>query len=336
MKKLFRYKFIFAAALMGIFASCNDDEDVTKNTRLVKPVVTLDQTNFTVTEGESITITMTSDKPLNDEMNFKLELIGGDGTFREFTTSGSETDISVGAGIIGYIVTMPAYATTHTFTITPSVDLDAETTETFQIAFTSAVNAKGAVAPGSDMITLTVANAVSNDFVIRMEWQNYTADAFGTLHADTYTGADGDEHEFCPFDFDLELYDADFNLVDASYTGCPEEITIPADAPDGDYVVVPSFWTNAGSEPEGGQLVYPVMVTLSKPGIFKHTVDMTGQFTYVAGGAEEGNPNAYVPIAIVTKAGTMYTVTDYTTGEVLAQGRMATLMNMLRSKRSRS
>lgn len=338
MKKILRYKFVFVAALMGVFASCNDDEDVTNDTRSVKPVVTLDQTNFTVTEGEAITITMTADKPLNDAMDFKLELVGGDGTFREFTTSGSETDINVGAGIIGHTVSMPAYATTHTFTITPLVDFDVEATETFQIAFTSAVNMKGAVAPGSEMITLTVANAVSDDFVVRMEWQTEHADAFGTLHADTYTGVDGVEHETCAFDFDLELYDADFNLLDASYSDCPEQITIPASAPDGDYIIVPSFWTNAsaaGSVPASGEIVYPVTITMAKPGVFVHTVDMTGQFLYSDGGSVQGNPDAYIPVAMVNKTGTTYTVTDYNTGAVLAQGRMASLMTMLRNKRSK-
>ncbi len=342
MKKLLGYKFFVAALLAAGFASCdnyNEDEDDTFNTRADKPVVTVSATDFTVTEGEDVTITLTADKALTVPMEFKLELLpSSTGGFRDFVASGEETSITTGAGIIGYLVTMPAYTTSYTFTISPELDLEAEGTEVFNFRLYSASNSTGLIAEGNENITVTVNNGTSNDFIASVRWGGDYADDFGTLHAGTYLGVDGNEHEYCDFDFDMEVYDASFNIFEVDYDNCPATVVIPADAPDGDYIIVPSFWdraTAAGSVPQSGNIIYPVFVDMGKPGVFSHTVDLTGTFTYVAGGANNGNPDAYVPVAIVTKVGTTYTLKDYNDPSIiLGQGRAA-FMNMLLNKKAK-
>ncbi len=344
MKKCFLNKCVLAFLAAGLlFTSCdnyNEDDDVTLNTRADKPIVTVSENNFTVAEGEDVTITLTADKALSVPMEFKLELLpGSTADFREFQSSGSETTITTGAGIIGYLITMPAYTTSYTFTISPDIDLDAEGSEVLNFRLYGASNSTGIIAEGDENITVNVGNTVSNDFWAVVRWGDEYADDFGTLHGGTYTGVDGEQHELCDFDFDLEVYDSSFNIFDTDYNNCPAKVIIPADAPDGDYIIVPSFWDraiSAGAVPQSGNIVYPVFVDMGKPGAFSHTVDLTGSFTYVAGGANNGNPDAYIPVAIVTKVGTTYTLKDYNDPTIiLGQGRAA-FMNMLLNKKAKS
>ena len=64
---------------------------------------------------------------------------------------------------------------------------------------------------------------------------------------------------------------------------------------------------------------------------------MTGLFKYSVGGANDtpSNPDAYIPVAVVTKTGTSYVLTDYNTSEVLAQGRMQAFINAIKNKKSK-
>lgn len=337
MKKIFRYKFLLAAVLMGTFASCTDDDDITLDTRSDKPLVSLDQTSASVTEGESVTFTMTSDRPLSEPMNFKVELVGGEGSFREFTVDGGgETTISDGAGIIGYLVTMPAYATTHTFTITPDVDLDVEGTETFEIAFTSAGNGRGLVADGSDMITLTVADYVSNDVGLRLTWAQVYADAFGTLYDGEYTAATGvNPGHYSDFDFDIYVIDtATFDEVSgyAGATGAsPEMVTLSEDLPDGEYWLIVDLYS-AGPAP-AQVFEHDISLQVSKFGNWSVTIPLTYLSNH-ATSAPNGLNGGEVIAAVLTKTGTTY-VLSTEEGEVLAQGRMAQIAGKLKNNNVR-
>ena len=59
-------KYILAFSVFGLLLSCSDDEDATKD-RIVKSVVTADLTTFNLTEGETATVTLTTDIPLKDK-----------------------------------------------------------------------------------------------------------------------------------------------------------------------------------------------------------------------------------------------------------------------------
>ncbi|NUY81850.1 hypothetical protein HUK80_13160 [Flavobacterium sp. MAH-1] len=336
MKKIFRYKFLFVAALAASFASCSDDDDATLSTRLEKPVVTATVSSTTVNEGDVITVTLTSDKAINNSMEFKLDVLNtSTGGFRDLATEdGTETEVGTGFGQLGFYFTMPAYTTTYSFTFVAPVDLEAEGAETFNFRLYPDGNSNGNIAETSEFFTVTVNNTVIDDFWARLDWSQTSADTYGTLHGGTYdVTASEQDGEFCEFDFDMEIYDAGLNLVASSYTECPELAVLPADAPDGDYIIAPSFYTNEGpGAPEGGEILFKAFVDMGRPGAFKATINMDGEWTYTAGGLADGNDAAIIPVAIVTKAGTTYTATTMD-GELLGTGRMANLVQQLAAKR---
>ena len=58
MRKI-NFKYIVAVAALGFFASCEPDNDTT-NARGVKPVVTAAVTSFTIAEGQTATVNLTT------------------------------------------------------------------------------------------------------------------------------------------------------------------------------------------------------------------------------------------------------------------------------------
>ena len=325
MRKNIINKAFFASIMVSLlFTSCNEIDNDTTGARSVKPVVTASQTNFTIEEGETATITLTADTPLNLDMTFKLELVGGTGSFRDYTCSGSETASSDGFGPIGHIVTVPAYASSGTFDITAIFDLLPEGTETFQLRLYSDSYSRGLVAPGSDMINITVANKTSDDFVAIFDWTSNYYDSFGSLVEGEYLGADGNTHSFCDLDFDLEIYDEFFTApVADSYSSCPESITLDATTPDGTYQIVPSLWTTTGNAVPDEDFFFKTKVTMAKPGVWVSEVNIDNNWLFSEGGAQQSNPNAYYPIATLVKTGSTYVLTDFNTGDVLGTGKVA-------------
>ena len=335
MKKHFINKAFFASIMVSLFfTSCNEIENDTTDARSVKPVVTANQTNFTIEEGETATVTLTTATPLNLDMTFKLELVGGTGSFGDYMCSGTETTDGDGFGAIGHIVTVPAYATTGTFDITPIFDLLPEGTETLQFRLYSDSYSRGAIASGSDMINVSVTNKTSSDFVTVVDWTQTFTDSFGSVNEGSYLDADGDAHAYCDLDFDLEIYDEfETSVVADSYSSCPESITLDATTPDGTYVIVPSLWTTTGNIVPASDFFFKVKVTMSKPGVFIKEINVDNNWKFSEGGAQQGNPSAYYPIARLIKTGTNYVVKDYTTGDVLASGKFANFK--LKSKKNK-
>jgi hypothetical protein len=337
MKNIFNYKFVAVVFSLGLLSSCNDED--TSYTKSVKSVVTTQQTSLTIAEGASAPVTLTLDKPYKEKCQLKIEIVGGTGSNDDFDTDGDQTITDDGWGLLGYKLEIPAYATSYTFNINAILDLLPEGTETLKLKLSSAGNGNALVDASSEFINVTITPTVSSDFYANFDWSGSYKDAHGTPVAGDYKGVDDKQHEYCDFDFDLEIYDAGFNLVDASYSSCPEELTLDgATTPDGDYIIVPSFWTRvvaATAVPKSGEIIYPAVLTMSKPGAFVHTVDMTGTFKYSVGGAVQNNPDAYVPVAVVTKTGNTYVLTDFNTAEVLAQGRMQAFINAIKSKKSK-
>ncbi|RZJ73560.1 hypothetical protein [Flavobacterium sp.] len=336
MRKIFGYKFLFAAALVASLASCSDDDDKTLSTRVEKPVITTGLSATTVSEGDTITVTLTSDKAISDPMEFKFEVLAGStGGFRDLSSAeGIEIEVGAGFGALGYQIVMPAYTTSYTFTIVPIVDLEAEGAETFNIRFYGDGNAKGKVAEGSEFFTLTVNNTVTDDFIANFDWSQTNADYYGTLVAGEYAGDDDATHAYCDFDFDLELYTwpgLDYQAV--SYTDCPESLTLLGTDPDGEYLLVPSFYTADGpTPPKSGEINFKAFVEMGRPGAFKTVYNLDNVWSYTVGGIEEGNPDGAIPIVLIEKVGTTYTVRDFNTNEVLGSGRGASLKQQIIAK----
>lgn len=348
MRKLFNYKFVFAAAIVGSLVSCNDDDNETASARTFKPTVTVEETNFTVLEGDMVQLVLNTATPLNQRMEFKLELAGGTANFRDYTVDGDadsttdeETNIDDGWGVIGHKVIFPAYATSHTVDITTIYDLLPEDVETIQLKLIPMGNSNGLVDAASELITITVNPKTSNDFVVVADWKETKANAHGNLESAVYTDTTGgDEHDYCMFDFDLEIYDVDFNVYADDYSGCPATITLPESAPDGVYFIVPSFWSAATGPNDVPKLAededirFKMKVTMAKPGIWIHEVNYDEIWTYKTGGLNEGLPAniGYQIAGVLIKTGTTYELQDID-GNILAQGRMADFK--LKSRKNR-
>lgn len=328
MKKISNYKsFLVILALSLASVSCEPDNESGDN-KNIKPIVTADQTNFALVEGETATITLTSNTAINLSQTFKLEIVGGDATFRDYTSSGSETSEGEGFGPIGHIVTIPAYATTATFDLTPVLDLLTEGTETLKLRMYSDSYARGLVDSGSEFITISIADVVSNDIGVELDWSQGFADSFGTLQTATYLGADGKQYDYSDYDFDLYIFDAAFNEV-SGFAGAtaavPETATLlGADLADGVYEIYADKYTNAiATHAPAGLLQIPVTLNISKFGTWSKTIEVD----YFTSATPVSTPNGLAGgeflVATFTKAGSIYTLNDPTTNEVLAQGRLA-------------
>lgn len=330
-------KFLFAFLGLALLSSCSEDEDATDQ-RIVKSVVTVDQTTFSITEGETATVTMTTNTPLNVRSDFKLELVGGTGSFIDYTVEGDnnadtddETSIDDGYGIIGHKVTLPAYATTSTFDITPFLDFFPEGTETLIFRLYPMGNSTTLVDAASETITVTVANGTSNDVVTVVDWSQNYRDSFGTLTSPTYLASNESSYEYCDYDFDLEIYDGAFNYFDTSYDFCPETLTILSTDPDDTYYIAPSFWTNVvatGHYPVE-EIAFKVKVTIAKPGVWVYETNYNDQWNSTDGGSAQGNPDGFVVTAALIKTGSTYVLEDFNTGDVLASGKQANIKSRL-------
>lgn len=304
--------------------SC-DPDNPSEDAREIKPVVSANQTSFNVAEGEAASVTLTTTTPYRTTMEFKIELVGGTAGADDYTISPTlvgPTTLADGIGPDGaFLLEFPANTSTFTFDITPILDLLPEGTENLQFALTSSGNGRGLVAPGSEFINVSITNTISDDFYASISWDG------------TYLGVDGDEHDYCDFDFDLELYDDSFNLVESSYSSCPEELTLDQSNQDGQYSIVASFFSNAGVVPASGEINFPLMLTVSRPGAFVSVVDLSTIFKYTDGGVDEGNPDGYYIAATVDKVGSTYTVRDANDPTiVIGQGRIADLGKFLKGK----
>lgn len=329
------YKFMFATALVTSLVACSEDEDVTKE-RVVKPVVTASQTSFSVTEGETVTINLTTDTRYFRSMDYKLELVGGTGSFRDYTSTGTETVIDDGWGIIGHKISFPAYAETASFDVTPIFDLLPEGAETLVFRLYPMGNSNGLIDSASETITINVANATSDDVITTVDWSQNKYDTFGTLVEGSYLDAEDESHAFCDYDFDLEIFDLNsgFDYFATSYSLCPETATISGTEADNTFLIVPSFWTSAGPTAPAEDFTFKVKVTVAKPGVWVSEVDYNNTWNTAVGGSVQGNPDAYVPVGLLTKTGTTYTYEDLD-GNVLASGRGASLLNSFPRKTSK-
>lgn len=327
--KFYKIKTLFFLSLVFATLFSCDEDDRLEDVRNKKPLVTVNKTIVTATEGEEITFTLTVDNALSNDMDFKLELIGGTGSFRDYVTSGIETTIDEGGyglGYIGHKLVFPAFQKTATFTITPVIDLDVEGSETFQIRLASSGNGLGLVADNSSVINLTVNDLVSDDLGITLDWTQTYADQFGTLQLGTYTGADGKQHDYADYDFDFYVFDSVFNEVSgsAAATGSAPEsaIIMGSSLPDGDYSIYADKFDNAPSNPSE-VLLLPMTLTVSKLGTWSKVIPVTHYSSNSTVSAPNGLDGGEFLVANFSKAGSIYTLKDPDTDAVLAQGRLA-------------
>lgn len=317
MKKMNINKLVILASLLSVFVSCGNDDDLDDVRTGGKSVVTIDQTSVSVTEGDDITFTLTIDKPSNRDIDYKIELVGGTGSFRDYTSSGEETTIGEGGygqGTIGHKLVFPAYATTATFTITPTKDLLVEDNETLEIWLRSSGNGLGLVDEASSKITINVADYVSNDIGLRLDWAQSTTDIHGTIQGGTYaTSAGVDAGLFTDYDFDFYVFDSGFVDVtsSAAATGASPELAeiLNADIPDGIYSVYVDLY-DSGPTPLS-PFQHDLKLTISKYGVWTTTVQIPTSSNDVFSDF----------VVDIEKTGSTYTVKDYYTTDLIISGK---------------
>lgn len=316
-------KGVISALFVAFLASCEPDNDTTGKA-YSKPTVSLDQTQFEFTEGESATITITVDQATNRNMNFKLELVGGTGSFRDYETSGNETIIDDGYGVIGHSITVPAYATSYTFDLSSVLDLDTEGTETFEFRFYSAGNGVGAVAEGSEYLNMVVHDVTGDDFAVQLNWAREAPDHFGTIVFPEYLGTDSNTHPYSDWDFDIYVFDSGFNEVSGyqAATGNYPERAIMSGLADGDYYIFADLYSG-GTDPVEPFAFTNMYMSFSKLGTWSYNVPIDYYTTATPESAPNGFNGGEYLVAIVTKTGSNYELKDPNTSDVLISGRMS-------------
>jgi hypothetical protein len=313
MKKIINKSvFLIALTLTSlVYFSCNDDTEFGKTE---KPVLSAVSKSYTVVEGQPFELDFTLSKAINDPIEYKLVIVPNgtaedqlDYYIQDGCLSNNPDCVAIeeNGGVVGYVFEVPAYTTNYTLTIETIADFLPEGTENFKVYILSRRNLKGLVAEGTE-IDLTINNFTSTGLLTRLDWSG------------TYLGVDGQQHDFCDIDLDLELYDGGGNIVESSYSSCPEEFTTST-LNNGNYDIYASFWTLGAATPAPNQDI-PFTVTVAKQGIWTRDLTFSGVLNTDMVSGEDGNSNAYIYVGSINRSGNTYTLTDEN-GVQLEQGK---------------
>jgi len=318
-------KILIAATLaFTAFISCSDD-DLTGLAPNAKTTASTTVSSLTVIEGDTGVIPFTIANPSNKAAQFKIQVVSGTATEDiDYTAGDQDMDADTGLQGEGFEITVPAYATSFDIPVNAIWDIDAEGSETVKLKISASGVRTVLIENESVEVDVTITNIETTDFLWRMEWDQ------------TFIGTDGEEHTFCDsfnVDLDLEIYDAGFGGPShTSYGNCPEEILLSVgDLPDGDYWLVPSFWDLTSTVPAG--LEIPVTFTFAKPGVWVEQVT-TDIWNTTDGGAQSGNPDAYLVKFQLNINGSIYTLTDADTGDVIVSGKTAQFVPGARARKN--
>lgn len=324
-------KFLLALACFGFLASCSEDDDATRE-RSVKPVVTASQTSFSVVEGETVSLELTTDTPFSKTMEFKLELVGGTGSFRDYAVENAdETVVDDGMGMIGHKYVFPAFASTASIDITPLVDYYAESSETLVLKLTPMGNSNGLVAEGSDMITITVGNTVLDEVQSDLTWAS-TTNAHGNIVDIEYLGDDDASHSLADVDFDILIF-GPANIFTGATGDHPEYATIAGSRPDGYYDFYIDLYDSTSATAPASLLAYSPVLTVSKPGVWVHSFDLSDIWNSEDPGSASGVVSD-VYVGYVEKAGTTFTLFNEMNDQLATgkAGRKVMPKNAIRTK----
>ncbi|WP_242155267.1 hypothetical protein [Aestuariivivens sediminis] len=289
-----QFKYILGVLALVSIIGCDNYDVEPVIDESAKPTVTATAMDSSISEAGSpiTTVTINMDKPIKTTTTFTAIKVGGDAT---------EDDFEVENAVI------PAYQTSTTMEITIKDDFIAEGTESIQLQITPSDVPDLYEVLGTPTVTFSIENSIS--FSAELDWDG------------SYMDASGGDHSFCDYDLDLELYSADFNdLYYASYSHCPEDYVVgQGELEDGDYWIVPSFWTNNGpTEPASPENI-PAMLHFGVLGSNTEsvTIDLSTVWDTQTGGYLQGNPDAYLVKYVLTVSGNSYTVTDADSGSVV-------------------
>lgn len=329
---------MLSALVLASFTSCEDDD--VDYTFTPKALVTIDNVSASdITEGESVMVTLTVDTPFKETLDFKLEMISGGDNADYNTGDPSEPNAATtpddGFGNQGYLIQIPAYASSYTFQINSILDLDVEGTEKYTFKLVNTRNGQGLIS-GSNQIKFDVDNYSDDNMGLRLSWSKDESYQYLKLnHEDEDSNGDpvsfpsddetlSDSADLCGV-VDFDVYVAGGGV--SAFTGaCPEYIITGGSNPtgvlaDGSYDVIVDFWAfDLGFDDDEsliGSFAIPFTIEIAKTGKFKTTLSYPSlYFSYSDPSDTTGNGEKVV--ATVDVVGGKYTVKD-NEGNVVAQ-----------------
>lgn len=284
MKKL--NKFLIASFAIGMITSCVNDDTVF--TQSNKSAVTIEgQSARTVLEGETITVDLAVANPYKEPIDLKLQLISG-GQDADYAVVDSEgevvgaTSVEDGLGDFGYEIQIPAYATSHSFTIRATRDVLAESTENLVFQLRNSRNGNGLVT-GDNKINLEVENFVSDELGLILDWDT---DVFYRVLRRKVLETDADDEVLEKEDHLCDLVDLDVFVsggAASAFTGaCPEVVdtlnNTTSVLADGAYGVFVDAWTITPdldadeNDVLASSFTIPFTLTISHIGTFNTTL----------------------------------------------------------------
>lgn len=325
MKKISNYKYYILSLLVLsiVCTGCNEEENLGKKE---KPELTANgDTSITVSEGTDAVLRFKLSKAINKPVQYRLVMLEESSATDQddYVIPGCRSNdpdcvaIEENGGPVGYIFEIPAYTTEYSVNVATLFDDFGEADEHLKLKVISNRTLLGTV---NDLFfDITIQNSVSDDLSIRLNWNG------------TFTSGEN-QIDNCDLDLDLELYDASLNIIDDSYSNCPESIVInTATTPNGTYYLAASLWDTFGY---AENINIPAKITFLKQGTaFNNTLDISSYFPMQAGGLANGNSDAVVVYTIV-KNGTTYTITDVNNTAVF-QGKYNNLIKKIISKKKK-
>ncbi len=304
-----------------VFIACNDDvEDLGKKE---KPVLTANgPTEITVSEGNDAVLKFKLNKAINEPIQYRLVILndGSSATDQDdYVIPGCRSNdpgcvaIEENGGPVGYIFEIPEYTTEYEVNIATFIDDMGESDENLKLQVISNRTLLGTVE--ELFFNVTIKN--TDNLKIGLDWSGSFTSGGNTI-------------DNCELDMDLELYDATGDLLDFSYTDCPEGLTLETlNLPNGTYTLFVSLWTTGGYLEN---INIPASVTFFKPGTaLNSTYDISTFFPMQNGGLDDGNPNAGVEYTIV-KTGSTYQITDEN-GATVFNGKQTKIIKSSRAKK---
>lgn len=325
-----KYKNILFSGLLAsvilVTASCNlsEQESYTGTSTLSasSPTVTINADDFInipgVEKDQTYTYTVTLSEPQIADVKIQVFQSGGTATEGEDFT-------------LDHTVTIPAYETTGSGTISTIADTDPEDSETLQITIGDETTANVIYTP--QVYDFVIDNFVSEVLDISFAFcEEVTFD--GDLYVWPDLGGDPDIFVSDAAGFDINDPWATFNGTDYAASGdCPEVLTMDkADWGDGEYVLWYEIWSNVNYAFWEPQLI-PIVATFTQAGLFQKTViqDPSQAIDVTLPGVDDADyagTDIWGAIAIVEIVGDLYIIKDYEGNEIVSgkivDGKMTT------------
>lgn len=297
MKKIIYIYFSLVTISLLMLTSCSSEEvttgksnlEVTNGISIAVDVPFASPQNIIETEATyPFTVTMSNTQSV--DVVVKINQTGGD------ATEGADFDFT-------HEITIPAYSTTGTGSITIHSDDLAEATESFTLQIGNNQTANASINPVD--VTFNISNYVENALMIDLEWSTNIYDINGDPISPT-TAAD----------LRLLLVDANYNqsapLFEADGASF-ESLMLSPTAADGDYYVVADFYD---VYPSAAGFSVDLSTTFNQVGVIN---DMN--ISNIGGLNTKNNcPNNYFKVAKIIKSGTTFTIEDLSESSLNATG----------------